>query len=249
MRCEEIVRSYINTLKGEFECISIEGWLKVITPYLYPNNDNIEIFIKEISHNLIRVSDLGETIRYLHSHAFDIYSTPKRKFLFESLASRSNLNIRNGEIYKDIELKQIGEAIFDVIMASKAIGDLIFSSRAYEPALFVEEVASFLKERRVRFEPKVSVQGATGKKYKVDFKIFNHRISYLQTLSPVSKAGIKRKVDATFRMWYDFDGQFQKASLLNDIDFVWPESDIILLQRVSRVIPWSKKEKILELTK
>jgi len=169
--------------------------------------------------------------------------------LFESLASRSNLNIRNGEIYKDIELKQIGEAIFDVIMASKAIGDLIFSSRAYEPALFVEEVASFLKERRVRFKPKVSVQGATGKKYKVDFKIFNHRISYLQTLSPVSKAGIKRKVDATFRMWYDFDGQFQKASLLNDIDFVWPESDIILLQRVSRVIPWSKKEKILELTK
>jgi len=249
MRCEEIVRSYIDTLKGEFECVSTEGWLRVVTPYLYPDNDNIEIFIKEISPNLIRVSDLGETIRHLHSQAFDIYSTPKRKFLFESLVSRSNLNITDGEMYRDISPKQIGEAIFDVIMASKAVGDLIFTSRAYEPALFVEEVASFLKEKQIKFEPKVSVQGATGRKYRVDFKIFNHRASYLQTLSPVSKVGMKPKVDATFRMWYDFNGQFQKISVLNDIDFPWREPDVILLEKVSKIILWSRKEEILELTR
>ena len=126
LRCEEIIRSYINTLKGEFECISIDGWLKVTTPYIYPNNDNIEIFIKEISHNLIRVSDLGQTTRHLHSHAFDIYSTPRRKCLFELIASRSNVKVENGEIYRDTEPEEIGRAMFDVIMASKAIGDLVF---------------------------------------------------------------------------------------------------------------------------
>jgi len=127
-RCEEIIRSYINTLKGEFECISIDGWLKVTTPYVYPNNDNIEVFIKEISHNLIRVSDLGQTTRHLHSHAFDIYSTPRRKCLFELIASRSNVKVRNGErdIYRDTEPEEVGRAMFDVIMASKAIGDLVF---------------------------------------------------------------------------------------------------------------------------
>ena len=126
LRCEEIIRSYINTLKGEFECISIDGWLKVTTPYLHPNNDNIEVFIKEISHNLIRVSDLGQTTRRLHSHAFDIHFTPRRKCLFELIASRSNVKVRDGEIYRDSEPEEIGRAIFDVIMASKAIGDLVF---------------------------------------------------------------------------------------------------------------------------
>lgn len=246
MTCEEIVRKYIETLKGEFECRSMEGWLKVITPYLYPDNDHIEIFIKEISAELIRVSDLGETLRHLHSQAFDVYSTPKRKFLFESLLSRSNLNTINGEIYKDSSWKQIGDTIFDVIMACKAIGDLVFISRAYEPALFVEEVGLYFKEKEIRFEPKVSVEGSTGKKYKVDFRIFNHRVSYLHTLSPISKVGMKPKVDATFRMWFDFDGQVQKISLLNDVDFPWREPDIILLERVSKVILWSRKEEILE---
>ena len=125
-RCEEIVKNYINTIKGEFECTSIDGWLRVTTPYVYPNNDNIEVFIKEISHNLIRVSDLGQTTRHLHSHAFDIYSTPRRKCLFALIASWSNVKVRNGEIYRDTEPEEIGRTMLDVIMASKAIGDLVF---------------------------------------------------------------------------------------------------------------------------
>jgi len=124
-RCEEIVKNYINTIKGEFECTRIEGWLKVTTPYLHPNNDNIEVFIKEISHNLIRVSDLGQTTRRLHSHAFDIHFTPRKKCLFELIASRSNVKVRDGEIYRDSEPEEVGRAMFDVIMASKAIGDLV----------------------------------------------------------------------------------------------------------------------------
>lgn len=248
MICEEIIEKYLETLKDEFKCVKENGLIRIITPYLYPDNDLIEVFVREIAPDRIMVTDLGETFRHLHSQGVDVFSTIKRKYLIETISSNTNTKIIQGKLIKETTLDKVGETIFDIIETSKAIGDLIYTSVAYEPAVFIYEVESYLKENNIKYLKKIIMDGViTGKKYSIDFKILNSSDSLLQTLSAKTAAGISPKVNATFRMWYDIDKQVKKLSVLNDIDFKWKGSDIILLKTVSKVVFWSEKEKILEI--
>lgn len=249
MTCDEIIGTYLETLRGEFKCIKGDEFVRIITPYLYPDNDLIEVFVQEKSPDSFIVTDLGETLRHLHSQGFDVFSTTKRKFLYETITSRANLKAMKGELVRETTPDKLGEAIFDVISTSKALGDLIYTSTAYEPAVFIQEVEAFLKENDIRYEKNIPVTGLTGKKYHINFKVFNHQESLMEILSPKSKLGIRIKVDATFRIWYDIDKQARKFSVLNDVDFVWKDPDIRILNEVSEIILWSKKEKILQFLK
>jgi len=249
MECKEIIEKYISGLKEGFKCIPSEKMLRIITPYLYPDNDLIEIFVEEINSNRIKISDLGETFRHLHSQGFDVYSSPKRKFLVETIASRLNVKISNGKLISIIEKDKIFDAFFDIITVSRGISDLIYTSKTYEPGTFFDEVKDFLEENEFKYKTKVKIKGTSEKDYIVDFEILNGKVSYLQTLSPKNIYGVKGKVDATVRMWLDFNEGFKKISLLNDIDFLWKEPDLKILNRVSNINFWSKKEDLISILK
>lgn len=245
MECREIIAKYIESLESGFKCLLSEKRVRIITPYCYPDNDLIEVFIEELPQERIIVTDLGETLRHLHSQGFDVLSSRKRNFLAETIATRGEVEFTNGRLSKVGIVSQIGDLMFDVITASRGIADLIYTSRAYEPATFFEEVKDFLEQNEQRFESKVRIHGTSEKAYTVDFRILNGYESYLQTLSPVSYQGVKSKVDATFRMWSDFNGKLRKLSLLNDVDFEWRSPDVIILGRVSTVHYWSRKQEII----
>ncbi len=249
MECKEVIEEYISGLKEGFKCISTEKRLRIITPYLYPDNDLIEIFIEELSNNRLKITDLGETFRHLHSQGFDVYSSPKRKFLVETIASRLNVKISDGNLVSITETDKIFDAVFDIITASRGISDLIYTSKTYEPGAFFDEVKDFLVENEFKVESKVKIRGLSNKNYTVDFKILNGKVSYLQTLSPKNIWGVKGKVDATVRMWLDFNEEYKKICLLNDIDFLWKEPDLNILNRVSDIKLWSKKEDLISILK
>ena len=245
MECRELVERYIETLKEGFKCIASTNRLRVVTPYVYPDNDLIEIFIEDLSNGRVKVTDLGETFRHLHSQGFDISSSPKRRFLTETIASRVEVELKGGQLSKTGPAAQVGNMMLDLMVATKGIADLIYTSKTYEPATFFEEVKEFLEENHFQVEPRVKITGSSSKRYSADFHILNGHESYLQALSPRQVQGLKGKVDATFRMWSDFDSAVQKLSLLNDIDFEWKEPDVVLLGRVSKVTYWSRKDELV----
>jgi len=222
MECREIVERHIAGLKEEFRCISTERRLRIITPYLYPDNDLIEIFVEDLGKGRVKITDLGEAFRHLHSQGFDVFASSKRKFLAETIASRVNVEMSGGKLIRIVTVDEISEAIFDIITASRGIADLIYTSRTYEPGTFFDEVKG---------------------------EVLNSKKTYLQTLSPRNVLRIKGKVDATVRMWLDFNAQFKKLSLLNDIDFQWKEPDVNILSRVSIVQFWSKKDELVSILK
>ena len=249
MECQEVVERYIAGLKEGFQCLPTERRLRIITPYLYPDNDLIEIFIEDFGGERVKITDLGETFRHLHSQGFDVYASSKRKFLAETIASRVNVEVSGGKLTRIVGVDEISEAIFDIVTASREIADLIYTSKTYEPGTFFDEVKGFLEEHRLKYEPKIKIKGISNKFYTVHFEVLNGKKLYLQTLSPKNVLGIKGRVDATVRMWLDFNGQFKKLSLLNDVDFQWKEPDINILGRVSKVQFWSKKDELVSTLK
>src|ERR1700752_2106914 len=125
MECRELVEKYIGTLKEGFKCIANENRLRVVTPYVYPDNDLIEVFIEDLPNGRVRVTDLGETFRHLHSQGFDIAASPKRKFLAETIASRVEVELNRGRLSKTGPAGRVGDMMLDLLVASKGIADLI----------------------------------------------------------------------------------------------------------------------------
>lgn len=249
LSCAEITESYIRTLSGGFRCLPLERRLRIVTPYLYPDNDLIEVFVEEPAPGHIRVTDLGETLRHLHGQGFEVSGTPKRKHMVETIAGGLGVEIVRGELARDGTTNQLGELLFDVIVAARGVSDLIYTSRTYEPPTFIEEVGKFLQEHQVEYEPEVKLTGGSGKIYTVNFKLVQVG-KYLHTLSPRQVGGLQPVVNRIFRIWVDCNGRLgrdAKVSLLNDVDFVWKQPEVALLDKVSNVGYWTRKDELLKL--
>lgn len=246
--CREAIERYIKSLKEGFSCFRGGERLRIITPYLYPDNDLIEIFLEELPPDQVRATDLAETVRHLHARGFDVFESPKRRFMVETIASRVGVNFVNGQLTKTGNVSQVGDLLFDVIITARGVSDLIYTSKTFEPATFVEEVQEFLKVNQVPAESRVKLIGLSGRSYVVHFKVTIGPPRFLQALSPLATAGLKPKVDATVRMWVDCNHDLtptHKITILNDVDFEWKPYDIRILERLSTVHYWTRKEGLL----
>lgn len=251
MECSEIIEKAIKALKLGFKCVPYETRMCIITPYLYPDNDLIEIFVEEISGNKLRVTDLGETLRHLESVGLDLLASRKRKFLLEQISQRLHVDIINGKLEKECLPDDVGPMLIDVAATAHAVADLIYTSKAYEPTTFNEEVSLFLTEKEVEHSKNYKVTGETGKTYRVGLRLNGIRPVevLIETLSPPQETAMTSTINRALRKWFDIDGERHKVSLFNDIDYTWKEEDIALLQKVSIIHNWSNKEQFLQYIK
>lgn len=250
MTCEELISSYFTTLQGSFTCLPSAGKrLRIVTPYLYPDHDQIELFVHEKDDKVI-VSDLGETLRHLETSGMEVISNQKRWFQMQRIVTGVQVQVRESVILKESSKENVGEAIFDVLAACKAVADLIYSTRAYEPATFEDEVAEYLKEGNLEVERRVIVLGESGTKYTVNLCVpMRQKTALIATLSPKTSGGVRTQVNATFRMWSDINHGARKFSLLNDEMFTFRQEDLLLLQRVSFLRRWTARQELLDTLK
>jgi hypothetical protein len=76
----------------------------------------IEVFVEEPSPGKVRITDLGETFRHLHSQGFDVDASAKRKFLVETIASRVEVEVSRGRLSKVGPTKKAGDILMDVLV-------------------------------------------------------------------------------------------------------------------------------------
>jgi len=247
MNCEQVIEQAISELKGAFRCIPYDKGLGIVTPYLYPDNDLIEVFVQEIAGGRIRVTDLGETLRHLASQGVDVVDSPKRRFMLNQVASRLHVVVAGGRLEKEGLPQEVGLILLDVAAASHGVAGLAYTSKAYEPAEFPEEVSAYLRDNKIQHEQHPRIKGMSGKDYKISLRI-NGKVRpeiLVEAMSPSQQAGISAVVNRVVREWYDINGSRRKVSLLNDQDFHWRDEDIIILQHLSAIHRWSNKDDFL----
>ena len=247
LSCEEIAKQYLATISNRFTCEPMDNHLRVITPYLYPNNDLIEVFVQERPPGTVRVTDLGETLRHLHSQGFDAAIRPQRRDMVEVIASTTGVDVVFGQLTKIGPFAELGDILFDVIVAARGVSDLIYTSRVYEPATFVEEVGQFLQDNGLDYDSSVKLTGQTGRRYAVQFMLHRGPV-YLEPLSPRHASRSRAQVNSVFRMWSDCNGGLgkdRKITMLNDVDVRWRPDDIALLGGVSTVLNWSRRRELV----
>jgi hypothetical protein len=246
MLCETLVANYLSKLKGGFFCLPAQNQrVRVVTPYLYPDHDRIELFIRDNGDG-VAVSDLGETLRHLDTSGMDVMGNETRLFQAQRIAGGLDVELVDGILLKRGPMESVGALMFDVLAACKATADLIYGSRAYAPARFEDEVAEYLRVNDFEVDQHVPVVGQSNTHYNVNLQVHlpNH-VAWIATLSPKSDKGVRGQINAVFRMWSDVNHNSWKHSLLNDTVYQFRDEDLYLLSRCSHITRWTSPDDLL----
>ena len=68
---------------------------RIHTPYLYPDGDNIDLYLKT-DGNVITVTDLGETMRWLRSQSLSLRRSPKQNALIADACMTHGVELYKG---------------------------------------------------------------------------------------------------------------------------------------------------------
>jgi hypothetical protein len=252
MTCETLRDAYLSALTAGFHCtVDDTGRLCIVTPYLYPDHDFIEVFVKDKGSQVV-VSDLGETLRHLDTTGMDVRGTPGLRFAAERIAGGLGVKLEGGVLVKRGSIEDVGRITFDLLSAVKLVSSLVFGNRAYEPLGFDDQVADFFEVHGIEAKRKSTVVGNSGTTYSVSFRVQSGKgESLLQTVSPKSQGGIRGAVNATYRMWADANKDYpnRKYSLLNDDGLTFRKEDLTLLKSVSHVHYWTERAALVAAVK
>lgn len=264
--CEQLVSEYVRTLGEQFACGTSDGSVWMVSPYTFSDGDLIGISVLPVHDGRLRVSDLGETLRHLANYDFDPLATPKGQYVIAEILKQHHVDLDRGMITRIAVSDEVGQAIQDVLTAAFKIAQLIFLARHYQPlpvneeatavvasstpdrrasvdhTWFDDDIAAFLKSRRVDFHSRIDEIGSSGKKYTVDFVIQGRtKHGLLKAISLASRRGLHSSVNSTVRMWLDLPANgHRNLTLLDDQPISWKTTDVNILSQGSEVFLWTQ---------
>lgn len=248
--CQEIAV----TLGELFVCSTVKDFIRIRTPYLYPDGDVIDIFLQK-KDNQITLTDLGETLRWLKTQTITQKKTDKQSALIQDICLTLGIEIYRGMLILRVgDRETLGSAITRISQAAIRVSDLwfTFKGRAYES--ITEEVAEFLHELRIPFTPNEKIKGRSGRTWYIDFHTRHVRATgFMNVLSTGSRAAANSKVNGIVASWHDLNHlkvgreRVNFISLLDDSLDIWSTENIRLLEDLSEVSYWSRREQLVEL--
>lgn len=247
--CQDIVSSFLRTLESGFKILDNNGSCSIVTPFLDPSGDHIEINAK-ITNNKLILSDSGETLDYLFINGLELTDTRKRFLSY--IINNNNAFIKNdSEICVIVKQpSDIGYSLRQLIRTINSIKHLTYTSRPSGIRTFNEEVSSLFLKHQISFQSLYVIQGKT-KEHKVDFFVPSINPLAIKTLSTEQPNYAKRIAAEVAFSFIDSKRNEVNAlfvSLVDDRTNVWTgETDEILSFYSDHYIRWSQKEALLEL--
>ncbi|MCS7288613.1 MAG: DUF1828 domain-containing protein [Roseiflexus sp.] len=249
MSRDRICQKLIDSLPLLFTCEEREEYVRIRTPYLYPDGDIIDLFCQE-EGDVIVVSDLGETGRWLRMQSVSAKRAPKHQALIKDICLNHGVEFYRGMLMARCRPgDDLSHVVTRVAQAALRMSDLWFTLRTQAVESFADEVADFLTEREFRFDRDVPHRGKSGRIWKVDFHVrADKRSSLVYVLSTGSRSAASRVVNSVHTAFFDLmylnagPESLQFVSLFNDIIDVWNEEDFRLAEQVSIPARWSQPE-------
>jgi len=251
-RCRQIVTKYIRDLHEDFQTQSLEDACLIITPYLLPNDDAIEVVVKP-KNGRYEISDMGTTIGFLYLSGVDLRQHSKQEAHFQAQVARFGVKILQGELVIEAPESEIIDALRRIIEASKSISYLVYTTRTRPGADFRRVVAEWFEENHVETQSSVQLPGVSGKLFTIDFVRERREAPplYIKTLHSETRGWAKSVVYEAVVHWVELKEtkrRFESVSFLDDSveEDVWSEHIPLLKAHSDRLAFWETKEELLE---
>ena len=249
----DISQQFAGSLGHLFTCSQHGEQHRIRTPYLYPDGDTIDVFCKA-QGDVVLVSDLGETTRWLRMQTASLRRSPKQRALIEDICLTHGVEFYKGMLLARAKSAQpLSGAVFRVAQAALRVSDLWFTFRTGSVESVGEEVAEFLTERRLPFERGEKIAGRSGRVWSPDFHVRAlRRSSLVYVLGTGSRSAARAVVHQVHTAWYDLNHlaagpeALKFVSLFDDSVDVWSDEDFRLAEQLSTVTRWSNPDVFAE---
>lgn len=238
-----------------FECQDMQGSVRIRTPYLYPDGDYIDLFVKP-SESGVTVTDLGETTRWLRMQTISPRRSTKQRQMIEDACLTHGVEFFRGMLMvrSSLNATELAAAVTRLAQAALRVSDLWFTFRTRTFESVTDEVSDFLVERQIPFDRGERLVGRSGRSYVIDFHTRTPRLSSLvAVLSTGSRSAAPRVVEHVMATWYDLNhlklGQepLEFVSLFDDTLDVWRPEEFRLVEEFSTVARWSAQDELAAL--
>ena len=86
-------QTFADTIGQLYTCTEINGLVRIRTPYLYPDGDVIDLYLKPETQTL---TDLGETLRWLDMQTVSQTLSKKQEFFLQDIQITHGVELFNG---------------------------------------------------------------------------------------------------------------------------------------------------------
>jgi hypothetical protein len=230
-----------------FKCEAIDGYTRIRTPFLYPDGDVIDLFLRD-DGRFITLTDLGETVRWLNSQTVSKRRTDKQDRLLIDTCGTLGVEFFRGALNVHVTPESFSDDLTRLSQACLRVSDLWFTFRSRASENVTDEVADFLSEMNIPFERNKPFSGRSGNKWRIDFQTMApNRSTLTQVLTTATPAAARRLAEHVLAQWHDLNhiaaaGPIRFVSLFDDTVDVWESEDFNLLADTSDVQMWSQRE-------
>ena len=203
MDVKQIKSDYFNFISENTKFIeSKSNSLEVVTPFIDSFGDGISFVI--VQHdNHFTVTDHGFTIWNLKNYGLDLMEKrSSRHQILQSYLNYSGFSLIDENIQKDVDKKNLSQAIHDMTQLLINLYDFILVSKKRVHNFFLEDVKNYFSENKDLYSyfQDFSVEGKSKLNHKMDFVFLNNSGT---KLVKVHNQLDKQQVNNTLVSWLD----------------------------------------------
>ena len=155
--CEEIA----GTIGDLFSCCTMGDYIRVRTPYSYPDGDVVDLFLKT-NGDSITLTDLGETVRWLSMQTFAKQRSKKQDLLIQDICLTHRVEFyRNMLMTRLSPSDSLAYALTRLAQAALQVADLWFTFKTRDFNSIKEEVEEFLVDLNITYDRNYKLLGAS----------------------------------------------------------------------------------------
>lgn len=136
------------TIGQLYTCSEVNGFVRIRTPYLYPDGDVIDLFLKPETQTL---SDLGETLRWLDMQTFRQSLSKKQDWFLQDSLVTYGLELFDGMLLVRVR-DDLAEAITRLAQGTIAVANLWLLNRTRLAGTLNDEIAKLLDDHQIRYQ-------------------------------------------------------------------------------------------------
>lgn len=246
--CDDAISYLSGYFSSDMECLGNDSGYEVIrTPFLYPDRDHVEIFVRETQDGQLLVSDLGQTVMKISEYGFILRNSPKRRAMVFQITSSLGVRFENGSLLVTTSSAQAGQTIWRLVMAIQRLADLVFTVGSYVRATFGDQFENFMATSGISYLRGVQIELTTDYRFTADFTVNGGKI--VQLLSANSVGYARERIN---KVYVDFSEMSlsadtrQRVAVVDDSQPLWTEQLLFpLSHQTDRVLYWSNK-RVLE---
>lgn len=248
VECGEAIARYLATLTEEFQVVPDGDGCVLVTPFVRPDGEGIEIELTILENGAASLSDMGSTMSYLYVNGL----TLSRSLMDQakSIARGHGVQIQRNALTTSMGQDSAGQSIHGLIQATLEISGLIHKRRPNSRVQFNDEVESFILQSGATYDVGFKVDGQR-ESHTIKFHVNSGKNLLIQPVSAAAEAAARTWTERLAYRFADIrlrDVKWRPVAVLDDRSAraqVWTNHALTPVKEYA--MKWSQQDEITSL--